>query len=325
MKILIIGYSVTIQQDGYIELLRKQLGKKYRVDIHALGGANWNATMYMLPRISIENYDLILLEIATCSRWLGTTDTDRYKKIASNLVTRIQSRTTAPIAFLNFTREDIKIESDPILKAINEVSTELEVLQASKLVFPDDIRKFLYDGIHTKHAGAYLYASVAESLINSRLPHRSHIKPLQKNFFDPQYLKAIELTTPNDGIRIGKFEKGGIDEENIIIAENETIKLSFPFSCYLIGIFLKIGPETGEINCQFSDATTFSKLIYDERSYYERYSYVFMKAKEMSEKKFSISCKRREDRPSLLKGETYSGPQSISITGFFISSEQPPY
>ena len=325
MKVLIIGYSVTIQQEGYIEVLRNQFGNLHEIAIHALGGANWHATMYMLSHIKIEDYDLILLEIATCSRWLGATDTTRYKNIVSNIITRIQSRTTAPIAFLNFAREDVKIESDPMLEAIDEASAEFGIIQANVLAFPGDIRKFLHDGIHTKHAGALLYATAAANLIESKLQHRPNVIPLPHSYFDPQYLKAAELKASNYCTHTSRFAKGGIDEINIVILENETLEFTLPTSCYLVGISLKIGPETGELKCEFSDTTTFTKLVYDERSYYERYFYAFMKAKEMGEGNLSISCERREDRPSLLKGENYSGPQSISITGFFISSERPPY
>ncbi len=103
-KILIIGFSVTVQAEGYIDVLvgsRKDLD----VSIYAIGGANWHALLYLLDDIKFSNFDVCLFEINTCSRWLAG-DRQRYFLILKHIVGRVAGL-GVKIGFLNFPRRDI--------------------------------------------------------------------------------------------------------------------------------------------------------------------------------------------------------------------------
>ncbi len=323
-KILVIGYSLTIQSDGYISELKRNSTEK--IDIFAIGGANWHSTLYTMNLINLNDYALILFEIATCARWLGNGEhtRGRYEKILEIIISHVIAK-NIPCGFLNFTRHDINHDNDPMLKAICNISQKYG---APSSEFPEilgELKNFLYDGIHTKNAGAILYANLALDLINqikvfSRYPNQP-----------PKGVNSITYSQPvscqdNASLESFRFNKGGLNERFYKIHEgNKLIVINgSEEDIWIRGLMLKIGPETGTIKISKAGECLFSKLCFDDRSYYERYFPLFTPAIKLKKTdRIIITCQHEVNRPKLQKGENYLGPQSISISHHFASTEYP--
>lgn len=320
MRALVIGYSVTLQQDGYLDLLRAKLKGIWEIDCFAIGGANWHSTMYLLASINIDTYDQIVFEIATCSRWLGE-DEVRYRNILKDILKQVRERSSARIGFLNFSRFDVDYDNDSMMRVIRSVCEEYDYKYQNVLSFEGDIKNFLYDGIHTKNSAAKIYAESALKLIQNNNGFSVKIGDSSSSF-GPGYIPIEDLYCEVKSLN--EFSKGGISRRYLPIYEGEVRSFELDRSLYICGFFLKIGPQVGKLIFSMKSETVFEKLVYDERSYYERFFYTFMKPLFIENgTKFQISCERVKDRPKLLKGENYCGVQSVDVVGLFVSEAKP--
>jgi len=91
----------------------------------------------------------------------------------------------------------------------------------------------------------------------------------------------------------------------------------------VFGLLLKIGPETSRIYVSNNSEIVVDKLPYDERNYYTRYVSLFFRINSTTS--VEISSIREENRPPLLKGNTYEGRQSLSIAGVYTSNVVIPF
>lgn len=322
-KVLIVGYSLTIQSDGYVSELKNT--EELEIEIFAIGGANWHATMYLLNLVDFNKYDHILFEIATCSRWLGKShlELNRYEPILKRIIEYSLNKSHS-IGFLNFTRTDVDHNVDPLLYAIKKLSIENNIPSSDPPLFENKFHEFLYDGIHTKNSGARIYAQSALNLIekmnndyhnkNNRQIKESHLTTFSESINSPSNIESYE------------FKKGGLNYLFYKLNESQkiTINNNKKYKIWVRGFLLKIGPETGLIIVKKNNKEIFSKLCFDERSYYERYFPLFTQAIELLEMdEITLECQRAHQRPTPLKGDIYFDTQSVSISHYFISTEYP--
>lgn len=314
-KILFIGFSLTIQKNGYIDSLKKNIKGKFSIYTYAIGGANISHIAYLLDDIDFSSYDAVIFEISTCYRWLGN-DSNAYKKILKYLVDYTKN-SISRIGFLDFTREDVDI-NDELHNAVRYTCKENNLPYFS---WKDPIEEYVYDGIHPNAKGVRSYASLANALIDTLFddfPETLECSEKSNNYklkFLP-FSNLFHYPSTESRIKWESFEKGGVKQKLIVIEQSENIDLEIDDSYIVEGILLKIGPKTGLMHINTS-AQSIKKLPYDERNYYERFFPLLFTLD--ASRKISISCERSEDRPKLLKGKEFNGPQNISIAGLFVS------
>jgi hypothetical protein len=314
-KAIFIGFSVTIQTDGYFELVNKHFNGE--CDMWAIGGENWHSLLYAIESIPIENYEYCIFEIATCKRWLGV-DVARYEKILLHILSLVHKKNIA-VGFLSFTRGDIDVSNDPILNVLDLITSKYAIHNERYYLSESETKSFLFDGIHPRADGIKRYADAAIRCLLAT----SKNKTVEYNpSFTPQFVGVDHPSlTFSCQPSFSRFSKGGLDLSFFEIKEGQSISVGLPCSVHLMGVLLKIGPETGKLEIITQDER-YIRLPYDERNYYERYLCAY---KTLVAPSFTFCCHRAEDRPALLKGSEFEGVQVINIAGLLIATSKPNY
>jgi hypothetical protein len=320
-KIIVIGFSVTVQSPGFVELISAPL--EYSIERFAIGGANMYALLYMLDVIPIKKDDIVLLEVSTSRRWLGE-DYQRYCNIAHHIFVSILNKKVR-FGILDFSRYDVNPQTDLLHRAILDTSKKLNVRRSSVYLPESDEKRYYLDGIHPNVAGQNIYAQITSKLIaqivTDVIPEQT--TPLEENFY-PKFSFVNEITyTAECKFQEKFYEKNGLVANFIEIPEQSCSKFHFDNNYYFTGLLLLIGPESGRIKISCSEREITNTLIYDERSYYERpFAYFF---KNTLTDALKIEVIHDAQRPKLIKGSEYKGKQSIKIIGFYYSHNKPSY
>lgn len=321
-RVLFIGFSVTIQTNGYFDLLKKTLKDDYILEHYAIGGANLHSILYLLNDIPFEKFDIVVFEVSTSTRWLKN-DYQRYKSIFDTIVAYALSKTNK-VACLDLSRIDVDRKNDVLHLAIKDVCQERNILCAS---WEDSLEDILYDGIHPNATGIQRYAAFAQNLLHDVDMWSQPIKKdLDLAFFEeynPCFVSVDEINIEGT-YNLSFFEKGGVNKKLVVIAQENSIKLNFNKDYYINGILLKIGPTSSRLIINGSEeGEEVNKLPYDERSYYYRFLPLFFRMEITNT--LNISSLHEQSRPKLLKGEENNEEQEISIAGFFLSNKRLPF
>ena len=305
MRVLFIGYSVTIQTNGFFDYLKQMYQDK---DIHvehiAIGGANMNWILYYLNAIDFKQYNSVVLEISTSTRWLGS-DYNRYMNIISFIVDYI-SLFVNKIGFLDFSRTDVSIND-----VLHQVIADCAIYKNLPIISWDnakgELSSYVYDGIHPNAQGIRLYAELANSLLDlisnkSSLNYHAH-----SGFYNlyekykPFFMSINQLLIVNNQNTFENFSKGGINYDLLVIEEGNKVEIKLDKDYEIMGLLLKIGPKTGRaiVSDSISGDILVDKTIYDERSYYERYFPFFQRMGRRNH--LTLSCIRCDSRTQLLK------------------------
>lgn len=294
-KILVIGFSVTLQKNSYFDLVKENF-KSDELEYFAIGGTNLHAILYMLNIIELQQYDICILEVSTSSRWLAQ-DYNRYYSIIKLIINYLQASELA-IGFLHFSRLDV-LADDALYNAIYDVALEknIKIKLLDEILQNHTLEECVYDGIHTNTKGSRLYADACTQLIeelifDTQFKSQNFSNNLFKKY-QPQLLDIYHIELDGN-FSHNVYERGGIFRHLMIIPENESVELNFAKEYYLNGLLLKIGPETGILKIFQDDKLIIERLIYDERSYYERFFPLFFRIPNVDN--IRIEVERAENR-----------------------------
>lgn len=317
--IWIVGYSVTVQTPGFVDLIQSRAG--YEVKRFGVGGANMHSILYMLNKIDFKENDICLLELSTSWRWLGA-DFDRYLKLSTHIFKFIKNKSVR-IGVLDFSRKDVIQEDDLLHRAILNAASSLQIPFRSLYFDSPTVDEYLFDGIHPKQAGCLMYADCANQLISELINVPSEMTRYEFEF-NPLVFYINECSCNADGeLFINSFERSGIDLDYIDLKAGSMVDIHFNNEFYLIGLLLVIGPFSGRIVVSVDGKEHCNTLAYDERCYYDRLHPLFFNSQQLSH--FSIKSIQENVRPKLVKGEIYDGVQSVRVAGVYASDVKPKY
>lgn len=321
-RILFVGFSVTIQTNGYFNTLKNSLKDKLHIDYYAIGGANLHAILYLLNDISFDMYDAVVFEVSTSVRWLKN-DYLRYQNIFDVIIGYVLAKTDL-IGCLDLSRLDVNRGDDALHQAIKDVCCSREIPCHS---WQGPLEDFVYDGIHPNAKGVSNYAQLAENLIHETLNWKK--KPLRQDrdllFFQEYnpFLMSVDNLRIEGLYDIDHFTKGGVDKKCVVVNSGDVVRLHLNNKYYVNGMLLRIGPTSSRMLVKSNLGEELNRLPYDERNYYYRFLPLFFRMDSASF--LDIQSIHENSRPKLLKGEESMERQEISIAGLFLSNKKLPF
>lgn len=318
-KMLIFGFSVTAEKDGYAPIaanIIEKSSKEISVDVKSIGGATFNLLPLIHNVLELKKYKYIILEISTCLRF--NEDENYYHKLLSDICL-LFSRNGAKIGFLIFHRDNIDYKTDVMSKSIISFCqrNNFPVLDATPEVVAlrekGDEGQLLRDGTHTTPAGANFYAEYAVRLARTLIDRPP--AAVSENGMPASGLMKID--TIKSLRKFENFEKGGISLPYLELRQDRSIDLKFNRTIQFQGLMLVIGANSAWGKITIPDQNIeIERHIYDNRCYYYRYAYWFTKNIETDHLK--ISALDKEPEVKLLKGDEWKGPRSLNIAGIFV-------
>jgi hypothetical protein len=156
MKILCLGFSVTEQQPGYVDVIAEKLKGDTEIEVSrvGLGGLQPSHARYLFPSI-IQGHkpDVIIIDHATPAFRNWTTDHNSYKNSLKSLL-RECYECSIRILLIDFPRTDVEYSNDWVTAYHSELSGKLSIPHK---IIP---RKegILRDEVHTTELGNIYYA-----------------------------------------------------------------------------------------------------------------------------------------------------------------------
>lgn len=321
-RILFVGFSVTIQTNGYFDTLKNSLKDKLHMDYYAIGGANLRAILYLLNDIPFDEYDVVIFEVSTSTRWLKN-DYHRYQNIFDVIVGYALTK-TGMVACLDLSRLDVNRSDDVLHQAIKDVCRSRKILCHS---WQGSLEGFVYDGIHPNAKGISEYAQLAESLIYAILDWKKKPVKLDRDLLFFQEYNPFLMSVDNLRIEglydISHFTKGGVDKKCVVVNEGEMVRLHLNGKYCINGMLLRIGPTSSRMFVKSDLGEELNRLPYDERNYYYRFFPLYFRMDLVSF--LDVQSVHENSRPKLLKGDESMEQQEVSIAGLFLSNKKLPF
>jgi hypothetical protein len=308
-KGLCIGYSVT-ELVGYVDeanRLAAAEGFPLTLDRSGWGGHSIETIAYLIDAIiAADNYDFIVLEIATSGWYLP----EREFAFYFEQILAVLAAIGIPIMVLSLYVEDVDPRCSPVSNYIKRL-TERESIPFLDLAMqvadlpPEERTPLFSDKVHTTPSGAALYGrSLFDFLKTTSLPtiYASAFRSCERVLF------VFNVTDLIDDKKPIKFGRNGTFIDFIEFNELEYLKIPIPYPIHLQAVMVMYGPRSGKIrvrsthNFQFADI-----LAYDEFSYYERSFFSVIKLDVQDE----LRLFQMSERPkiNLRKGEPDMRPR----------------
>ena len=279
-KILLVGFSVTADSNGYAELTKKMLqlaDPSLKVDILGVGGVNPLPLTALFDLIFIEEmgYTDVVLEIATSIYGLKISSVeDEVIDVLYGILHRLQNAGVR-VSFVNFFRDNFDYNYHIFDMIIESICARFDVklLDLGRKLWVSKGRNFcrtlLRDDVHTSETGANYQALSVASFILDFIADRKY-----RNFsFPPPRMvrKAVNCSKFSDSISL--FSRSGLKCEVANIYELESINIELPIGRMLFGVSYLSGPRSGEIKLDFHDESSIAVQCFDEYCFYKRYNF----------------------------------------------------
>ena len=322
-KILVIGFSVSEQNGGYVDRLKDYYGDS-NVDSYSIGGGHMSLILYLLSKIDFLKYTDCILEVSTSVKWHGN-DYNRYFSIISHLVGYI-GQYNIQVHIFQLYRDDVNYQNDALFNAIENCAL-INNLNYKKITkFIDEDSKYLRDGIHPTEEGIKLYTKEAIDLLETRksIYLNNGFEQIQTKY-NPRIITidSDEMEIVKGNYKKSTFKRRDVSFNTFIVEENDSISIKFIKNIYIMGILCKIGKETSKVQVLKNNELVKEFHLYDQRNYYQRYSTSWFRLPDTNE--ITIHAIRVEPLPKLLKGEQFLEKQSITIVGILCSDIMLPY
>ena len=309
MNLLIIGFSITEEKNGYVKELEEKLKSNTEVLISskAIGGVTFQLLPYILPSILENKVDHIIFEIASCYRFENSVD--KYLILLEEISNICISKEIS-FSFVNLFRENIDYDSDLLTLSISSFALKrnIPVLNLFQYINKNNKTEFLRDGIHTNKYGANFYAEKILDFINHKIVNNTN------SFKKIIPISQLVCSVP---FEIKTFSRGNVEFEYGILKAGVNYEFLLQEPVLINGIIHIQGPKSGV--CQLlCPEVNFSRNIhmYDEHCYYSRYSSQFIPEAKIKK----INLLQSEAIPSiqLRKGTKDESEREAHIIGFLV-------
>lgn len=327
-RILIVGFSVTAETKGYAHVAKTLLGAEFpaaSLDVRAIGGAAVNVVPYLREMLRFEDYDFVLLEIATCLRFAP--DAATYGSFIQEIISAVVYAGATPL-FLNLFRQGVDYASDQLSCAIEMAAAQAGVLIDSvgpeiAMMAEDEKAKYLRDGIHTTEAGSQLYGQRAFDLMKCAV-YRGKADDAQRiaRFLPPPSRKGTRLIAgyvPSK-LCVREFGRSGINLPVVVIPEAMRATIHFSCPVKVCGFLVVTGPWNAWMSIEVPESGfKTSRHVYDDRCYYDHFKYVLFP--DQVGVSVAVEVLSTPPKVALIKGEEWTGPRRIEIAGVFVDGD----
>ena len=306
LSVLVVGFSVTAANPGYVEMarLRPDWPPGVALERVAIGGAFIHQLKFIIAEIlSIYRPDLVVLEVATTGiRNFGTEA--GYRSHLDPLLAEIAAA-GAGVAFLDLPRLDV----DPVTDWV--MATHRRAAEEHGLAYDHVplVGAELLDLVHPTPDGHRRYAKRLSSLVRGAVATLAEDRLRLHGALDarPEKGRYRSLRASRHSLaRTKGFSRTGLMLDMLPLAPGAPLSYLPPAGWHFAGVTHLIGPKTGALRLSLGDRT---KTVpgYDVHAYYNRLAFALL-----PEPKAGVA--RIEQLPDLpqivpLKGTPDTGPR----------------
>jgi len=291
-NVLVLGFSVTAENPGFVEAARKALEPEAGITLHkiGLGGLQPYHMRHMLDEIFEDVApDLVIAELATPAFRSFPRPPEDHQDTVDALVACCAARNVA-LGFLDLPRTDVDSETDWVF-AMHKATCDAHGLPY--LRGPEG-EGLLRDVVHTTPEGTQAYADILLELLDRPLVVPQGPSGTVRKGFGSVLIGRV---APQD---LYAFSRGGYTVETPQLAAGQTVTIPFGKPTKVCGISYLMGPRTGKLRLVNG---TEERIIpcYDQFCYYERFGAMMFEPRLWD----AVEITQLPDMPDteLLKGE----------------------
>jgi hypothetical protein len=319
MDVLIVGFSVTADNKGYVEAFCSAKHHNIVVSKVGLGGLQpHHLAFFMEDILKFSQANIVVLEIATAG-FRSFLSQELYVLSIFNILKVVLEKGAKPIIF-DIPRSDVDPENDWVADINERICKQFEIKYvAAHIYFDEPIDNYFRDGIHTNAKGASKPASILKS--NICPVECEKLNPTVD--FLPSQLKELRLYINDAPVNLDnsvEFNRSGYAGKFQQLGPNSTLELATNNNDFCHGAFYLMGPDTGVFQLQFGREEKTITAI-DAHCYYRRLGVCYFPAIQLEAK---LLVKSNLERPSikLLKGELSKDEVNNFIGGLLCSNIQ---
>jgi len=300
MDVLIIGFSVTADNKGYVEAFYSANDSDIVISKVGLGGLQPHHLAFFMEEIlKYHQADIVVLEIATAG-FRSFLSKKLYVLSILSILKAVMEKGAKPLVF-DIPRSDIDPETDWVTNINEKICKQFDIQYVSAYTnFDEPIDNYFRDGIHTNATGAIKLASILKNNISQTMcdSFNPSIELLPSQIRNIHlYIKSLSTNSDN----CVEFSRSGYIGKFQRLESNDSLKLTMNSNDYCHGVFYLMGPETGRFHLNFgNEVKTITTL--DAHCYYRRLGVCYFPAIRL-EPTLLITSHAEKPDIKLLKGE----------------------
>lgn len=301
MKVLIFGFSVTAENNGYVERCAA-LCPEHEISKIAIGGMQPYHARHLISDIVRKHQpEVLIVEQSTAAYRLRPGD---QRSIDDHTATMGQlfhfcKQFGMKTGILDLPLVGVDEDADWLLRCHEGLSQQYNVPQ---VVVPLD-ENLLRDTVHPNEEGKDQYAVALHKLLLNVVESKPDFSSLNAT----RGFEALAVDTLNvSGGEYSEFSRSGLTVNVLMIPEGETYTITLPGKLKVVGLVMTMGPKSGDFRLDYGTSQA-SMHCYDRHCYYERLNGKPLTAVETSE--FTIFQDNVLPEDELVKGEKDLGPR----------------
>lgn len=268
MKFLVFGFSVTGENDGFVERASARSAEGTQdvlITKIAIGGLHAVYARHLAPDIiKTTKPDALVIEMATsshrCQEESAALVADQ--RYSMEALFEICKNLDIPCGLLDLPRVGVTGDRDWLVETNAELARQFSI--------PHQIhaldQTILKDEVHPTDEGKDIYAEILLQLIGVIQQTKPDFKKLATaRTFDAYAIKNLDV--PN--AQYGTFSRAGFTADVLLINEGETISIPLPRPSRVTGLLMQMGPKSGTLKVHMN-GTDMEMLCYDQHSYFVR-------------------------------------------------------
>jgi len=264
MKVLVLGYSVTAETPGFVEIADAMPETaSYTLHKVGLGGFQPSSAIHVFnTEIQRWHPDIVILEQSTPAFRLYSPNRSDYSLWLMSLL-RSCAEINAKFGFLELPRRDLDFQNDWVIDLHKDYC---ERYGLGQIIGPKD-RGLLRDEVHPNENGRQYFA---ESLI-AAIKGSGAIRIDNSEFIGvPEYMALqINKMIGSEKFSVETYNRSGFDSDMIFLKPKETLSISFDQPICINGYIGMSGPKSGNMWVTLNDECK-KIAMHDKYSYYNR-------------------------------------------------------
>ena len=295
MKVLVLGFSVTAENPGYVEKAMKMpsFPKGISISKAGLGGVQPYHLRHIARQILQERApDLVVLELSTPGFRDIRNDPADHEDTVMWLLHLCQTLGIG-VCILDLPRTDVNTKTDWAIAIHRRLAKKFGIKHA----VISYKKSLLQDVVHPTPSGKTYYARTLINLLK-RTPAKAHLEapiPVSRRF---GCLPAFQMGGQTYETRL--FSRGGYDLRMVRLKANQSLTITMPDGFHFAGLSMLNGPRTGTLRVS-GEGFTRDLSAYDQFCYYERLGMI--KVDPVWLKTLTITQLPDQPTVKLLKGE----------------------
>ena len=263
MKVLVLGYSVTAENPGFVELASKHPDfTDYEWHKMGLGGFMPSGGVHLFSsEIDRVKPDIIILEQSTPAYRLFHPNKQEYPKWVLAILRKAQEH-SARVSILDLPRSDVDFSDDWMVDIHKDLAEQNGL---GHVIVPLDLAE-LRDTVHPTENGKKRYADYLIKAVVAA----GQINMPKERFADVDEYAVVSLVDAlnvTDGV--SHYDRGGFESAMIDLPVGKKIRLKLDPPADLTGAVYLIGPKTGNVDITLNAEKQIARM-YDPYAYYNR-------------------------------------------------------